>query len=94
MLPETELGGPGTPRDPGQGDTESPPPGTAATGHPGHDPALAPRHPPPPLGGPVQARQDRRPATRQNIQALASGWPGRIPDGATAGSTANWLAWE
>ena len=51
----------GTPRDPGQGNTESPPPGTAASGHPGHDPALAPRHPPPPLGGPVQARQDRPP---------------------------------
>ena len=31
----------------------------AAAGHPGHDPALAPRHRPPPLGRQIQARQDR-----------------------------------
>jgi hypothetical protein len=31
----------------------------AAASHPGHDPALAPRHRPPPLGRQVQARQDR-----------------------------------
>ena len=40
-------------------DTESAAPGAAAAGHPGHDPALAPRHRPPPLGRQVQARQDR-----------------------------------
>jgi putative transposase len=30
--------------------------GAAAAGHPGHDPALAPRHRPPPLGRQVHAR--------------------------------------
>jgi len=34
-------------------------PRAAAAGHPGHDPALAPRHRPPPLGRQVHARQDR-----------------------------------
>ena len=57
--PGAELGGPGTPGDPAQRDTESPPPRAAAAGHPGHDPALAPRHRPPPLGRQVHARQDR-----------------------------------
>src|SRR5712691_836264 len=38
---------------------QSAPPRAAAAGHPGHDPALAPRHRPPPLGRPVRARQDR-----------------------------------
>src|ERR1017187_35089 len=57
--PEADLGGPGTPRDPAQRDTESTPPRIAATGHHGHDPALAPRHHPAPLGGAVRARQDR-----------------------------------
>ena len=52
-----------------QRDTESAAPGTAAAGHPGHDPALAPRHRPPPLGRQIQARQDR-PATRRYIKAL------------------------
>src|ERR1039457_4961946 len=33
--PETELGGPGTPRDPAQRDTEGTPPRAAAAGHPG-----------------------------------------------------------
>src|ERR1019366_5905373 len=42
----------------------------AAAGHPGHDPALAPRHRPAPPGGAVHVRQDR-PATRQTIRALA-----------------------
>src|SRR6266550_1258844 len=32
---------------------------SAASGHPGHDRALAPRHHPAPLGGAVRARQDR-----------------------------------
>src|SRR5712672_4637597 len=59
--PEAELGGPGTPRDPAQRDTEGPPPRATAAGHPGHDPALAPRHRPPPLGRQVQARQERPP---------------------------------
>src|SRR6266516_5956282 len=49
--PEAELGGPGPARDPVRRDTESASPGAAAAGHPGHDPALAPRHPPAPLGG-------------------------------------------
>jgi len=34
-----------------------------------------------------------RPATRRNIRAWFSGWPGRTPDGATAGSTASWPDW-
>jgi hypothetical protein len=50
--PETELGGPGTARDPAWRDPESAAPRTAAAGHPGHHSALAPRHRPPPLGGP------------------------------------------
>src|SRR6266516_6922729 len=59
--PAPDLGGPGTARGPAQCDTQIAPPGTAAAGHPGHDPALAPRHRPPPLGRQVQARQDRPP---------------------------------
>ena len=35
-----------------------------------------------------------RPATCRNIKALASGWPGKTPNGDTAGSTGNWPAWE
>src|SRR5450631_4351366 len=57
--PETELGRPGTPRDPAQRDTESAPPRAAAAGHPRHDPALAPPHRPPPVGRKIQARQYR-----------------------------------
>src|ERR1039458_3190274 len=57
--PDAELGGPGTPGDPSQRDTESPPPRAATAGHPGHDRALASRHRPPPLGRQIHARQDR-----------------------------------
>src|ERR1039457_1831144 len=42
-------------------DTQSAPPRSAAAGHPGDDPALAPRHRPPPPGGAVHARQDQPP---------------------------------
>ena len=59
--PEAELGGPGTARGAARRDTESPPPPIAAAGHPGHDPALAPRHRPAPPGRAVRARQDRPP---------------------------------
>ena len=59
--PESELGRPGPARDIVRPDTESAPQRAAAAGHPGHDPALAPRHHPPPLGGQVHARQDRPP---------------------------------
>ena len=52
---------PGTARGPTQRDTESAAPGAAAAGHPGHDPALAPRHRPPPLGRQIQAGQHRPP---------------------------------
>src|SRR6266704_2809486 len=55
--PEAEPGGPGTPRGAAQPDTESAPPRTAASGHPRHDHALAPRHHSPPLDGTVHARQ-------------------------------------
>src|ERR1035437_4274495 len=57
--PEAELGGPGPARGTARRDTQRPPPRIAASGHPGHDPALAPRHPPAPLGGAVHMRQDR-----------------------------------
>src|SRR6266568_4065808 len=40
---------------------KSTPPRAAAAGHPGHDPALAPQHRPPPLGRKVQTRQHRPP---------------------------------
>jgi hypothetical protein len=63
--PEAELGGPG----PARRDTETSPPRIAAAGHPGHDPALAPRYRPAPLGYQVHAGQDRRPI-RRNIKAL------------------------
>src|ERR1017187_1271689 len=92
--PEADLGGPSHARDPAQRDTESALSGAAAAGHSGHDPALAPRHRPPPLGRPVHAA---RPAARRPAGTSghwSSGWPGRIPNGATAGSTASWLAWE
>ena len=74
-------------------DTQSPPPGAAAAGHPGHDPALAPRHRPAPLGGAVYAWQDR-PATRQTIRALVLRLARDNPEWATAGSTGNWPGWE
>ena len=35
-----------------------------------------------------------RPATRQNIQALALRLARENPSWGTAGSTPNWLAWE
>src|ERR1035438_7930177 len=56
---EAELGGPGSPGDPAQRDTESPPPRAAPAGYPRHGPALASRHCPPPLGRQVHAREDR-----------------------------------
>ena len=56
---EAQLGGPGPARGTARRDTQSPPPRTAAAGHPGHHPALAPRHHPAPPGGAVHARQDR-----------------------------------
>src|SRR5450755_1010599 len=58
---EAGLGGPGPACCPARPDTESAAPGPAAAGYPGHDPALAPRHRPPPLGRQVHARQDRPP---------------------------------
>ncbi len=57
--PDADLGGPGTARDPAQRDAESASSGAEVAGHSGHDPALAPRHRPRPLGRPVHARQDR-----------------------------------
>jgi hypothetical protein len=67
---EAELAGTGPARDPAQRDSESSPPQIAAAGHPGHDPALAPRYRPAPLGYQVHAGQDRPAATRRNIKAL------------------------
>src|ERR1039458_6877041 len=57
--PEPGLGGPRTAGCPARRNPKSPQPRAAAAGHPGHDPALAPRHRPPPMGHQVQARQVR-----------------------------------
>jgi putative transposase len=43
-------------------------------------------------GGPVRARQGRPPAGTS--RPGPSGWPGRIPGGATAGSMGSWPTWE
>src|SRR5215467_6341368 len=51
-------------------DTQSPSSGAAVAGHSGHDPALAPRHRPPPLGRRSMRGKTGRPATRRNIRAL------------------------
>ena len=59
--PAPDLSGPGTARGPAQRDTQSAAPGAAAAVHPRHDPALAARHHPPPLGRQIQAWQDRPP---------------------------------
>src|ERR1017187_515713 len=75
-------------------DTQSPPPRAAACGHPGHHRALAPRHRPAPPGGAVRARQDRPAGPARKSGPRSSGWPGRTPNGATAGSTASWPARE
>src|ERR1019366_6455683 len=69
--PEAQLGGPGPARGTARRDTQSPPPRTAAAGHPGHHPALAPPHRPAPPGGAVHARKTGRPAARPAIRALA-----------------------
>src|ERR1022692_2530944 len=93
--PEAELGGPGTPSDPAQRDTESPPPRAASASYPRHGPALASRHRQPPLGppGPCAARPaGQLPAGTSG--PWSSGWPVRTPAGATAGSTGNWPGWE
>ena len=91
--PQAEPGGPGPARDPARRHTETAPPAAAAADHPGHDRALAPRHPPAALGGAVHARQ-ARPATRRDIKALVLQLARENPDGGTAGSTGSWPGWE
>ena len=91
---EAELGGQGPARYPARRNTESAAPRTAAAGHPGHDPGLAPRHRPPPLGRPVRARQDRPAGNpRGTSRSWSAGWPARTPTGDTAGSTASSPVW-
>jgi hypothetical protein len=92
--PERELGGPGPARGPARRDTQSAAPGAAAAGHPGHDPALAPRHHPPPLGRQVHARQDRPADHPRNIKSLVLRLARENSEWGTAGSTASWPAWE
>ena len=75
--PEPGLGGPGIARDPARGATERPPPRAATASHPGHDPALAPRHRPPPLGLWGSSIRPR---------GLTCGWGGDLPGGYAAGS--------
>jgi hypothetical protein len=75
--PSPDLGGPGTARGPAQRDTESAAPESAAAGHPGYGPALAPRHRPVPLGRQIQAGHDRpaasvRPGTSTVPDTLAT----------------------
>src|SRR5947208_174086 len=87
--PEAGRSGPGTLRDPVRGDTESPPTRAAAAGHPGHDPALAPRHRPPPLGCKVDPRQERQASHPPEHQGPGPPAAPRKPRlGATAGSMA------
>src|SRR5665811_1050272 len=59
MPPAAELGRPCPARGPARRDTPSAAPWPATAGYPGHDPALASGHRPPPLGRQVRARQDR-----------------------------------
>ena len=93
--PEPELGGPGPARGPARRNTQSAPPRDVAAGRPRHDPALAPRPRPPPLGGAVQALQDRPPSHPPEHQGPGSpAGPAETPNGATGGSTASWPAWE
>jgi hypothetical protein len=61
---------------------------------PGHDPALAPRHRPPPLDRQSMRGKTGRPATRRNIRALVLRVARENPGWGTAGSTASWPAWE
>src|SRR6266700_4702422 len=77
-------------RGPARRDTERPPPRATAAGHPGHDPALALRHRPPPLGGAVHARQD--PPAGDPPEHQGNGPPAGPGNSewATAGSTENW----
>ena len=93
--PAPDLGGPGTARGPARRDTQSAAPGAAAAGHPGHGPALAPRHRPAPLGCQIQAGQHRpahHPPELQGPGPPASQGQPRM--GIPAGSTASWPAWE
>jgi hypothetical protein len=92
--PEAELGGPGPALGPAQRDSQSASPGAAAAGHPGHDRALAPRHRPRRQAARPMHGRSGRPATRRNIKALVLRLARETPNGATAGSTGNWPAWE
>jgi putative transposase len=90
--PNVNWAGPA--RGPARRDTQSAAPEAAAAGHPGHDPALAPRHHPPPLGRQVHARQDRPADHPRNIKSLVLRLARENSEWGTAGSTASWPAWE
>ena len=101
---EAGLGGPGPARCPARRNTEGAAPGPAAAGYPGHDPALAPRHRPPPPGARSAHGKTGRPATPRNIKALVRrlarenpGWGYRRIHGEMAGRGASVAApavWE
>ncbi len=91
--PESQLGGPGPARDPARRDTEGTPAQDAAAGHPGDDPALAPRPRPPPLGRQVHARQGWLPGDSAEHPGPGPSTGPRNPNGDTAGFTVSWPAW-
>ena len=73
---------------------QSAPLGAAAAGHPGHDPALAPRHRPRRWAARSVRGKTGRPATRRNIKALVLRLARENPEWGYRGSTASWRAWE
>jgi len=81
--PEAELGRLSPARDPAQRDTQDAPPGPAVAGHPGYDPALAPRHRPSPVGAEntvtlrglrIFVEQVAKPVMSPDAEVVVGGW--------------------